>query len=77
MSAVDRPSAASRFRHRPAVDVTHLLIRALYGAAGLGAALSLYIRLLALLEDPMPAAILTLTAAMLFLVATSRPERRP
>lgn len=77
MYAVHRPLAASRLRRSTSVNPTHLLLRALYVAAGLGAAVSLYTKILALIDDPMPAAILTLTAAMLLLVATSRPERRP
>ena len=76
MYAVNRTLAASRLCRSTSVNPTHLLLRALYGVAGLGAVVSLYTRLLALIDDPMPAAILTLTAAMLFLAATSRPERR-
>ena len=61
---------------RRGAGAVHLVIMTLYAAAGLGAAVSLYGRMLDLLEDPMPAAILTLTAALLVLVFTSGGDRR-
>lgn len=79
MSAAISTQAASRgtiHRRRNPINLPHLMLRALYGAAGVGAVISLYAKAVALVEDPMPAAMLTLTVAMLFLAAASRPARR-
>lgn len=75
MYAVTRTFAAPGARRRPPVNLTNLLLRALYGATGVAAALSLYTKLVVLIDDALPAAILTLIMVMFFLVMTARPER--
>ena len=70
------PTTARRGAHHNWPGRIHLAVMSLYAAAGIGAAVSLYRRMLDLIEDPLPAAMLTLTAALIVLVFTNGGERR-
>ncbi|MES2339180.1 MAG: hypothetical protein V4537_13885 [Pseudomonadota bacterium] len=76
MPAIPHRAAVRRILPLPGIDPVHLAIRTLYVVAGLAAAVSLYSRMLTLLGDAIPAAILTLTVGMMFHVLMNRGDRR-
>lgn len=76
MNVITRSGSGDDWSATLRLHAIHLAVRTIYIGLGLAAAISIYSRLSDALDDPLPAAIITLLVVMAFLVVVARKADR-